>query len=371
MLTLQGNSSPALVCAVTDKGAALCGGLSHTVRVWDLTKADRSTRSLQPSGLLRGHKGAVRAVGQLADGRLYTGCDDGSLRLWHSSTHQPDAELQCGAAVFAVAQLSGLEGSLVTGSSDKLLRLWPLPPPRSSLAPPLTASDARFALEGHAGVISCLLPIPPLSDGRQRCVSGGVCGGMIVWDVSGGAVLRRLGQHGGAVTALAWSGGRLFSTSMDRSLREWDAESGALSRLISHAHAHWLTALLPLSDGTLLTAGADRSLRIWAGAGAADTVPLRELCRPVLAEEEEVVVESPVRRVLDVSSSAEDVREGAPAAGHPAPPADKEPPHASAPPLPLLVAAAVAALGLLVALSRLGRAKPARTAPPVVLHRRR
>jgi cytochrome c len=240
-------------------GRVLGGGLGASVRVWDLREAAAKGegRALQPCALLQGHKGAVRALGQLEDGRLFSGGDDGDVRLWAVASLAQAGRLSSGAPVFAVAQLR--TGGLVTGSADMLLRVWALPAAGVEVDQPL------LMLRGHEGVISSVLALSPQPDGSQRCVSAGLDGLILMWDCSGGgAPLRRFRGHTGSVTGLAPGGapGRIVSVSMDRTMREYDVEGGYAER-VCVGHSHWVNAALALRDGRVLTAGADRTLRFW------------------------------------------------------------------------------------------------------------
>ena len=60
---------------------------------------------------------------QLADGRIVTGCDDNSLRVWDITTGSCTQHLTGHTdGVPCVAQLA--DGRIVSGSQDKSLRVW-------------------------------------------------------------------------------------------------------------------------------------------------------------------------------------------------------------------------------------------------------
>lgn len=356
----------------------LGGGLGASVRVWNLA-ARADVASLAPSALLQGHRGAVRALGQLEDGRLFSAGDDGDVRLWEADSLAQAGRLRAGSPIFAVAQLR--DGSLAAGSADKLLRIWPLPPPGGAAqeAPP------PRQLAGHDSCVSSLLPLPS-RDGAPRCVSGDLSGALLMWDCLGCSVLRRFRGHTGAVTALAHGAHALsfLSVSMDRSVREWSCEGGFAER-VCLGHGHWVNAAVALRDGRVLSSGADRTLRLWArGAAAAETV----LSRPLAEGEEEEA--SPAWRASPAPGGPEPglgpepispVSLGAAmeaaAEGEAAPQAAPQAAPAALPlPLPLAAAAAVAAAALLAAaFARKGKGRGAAGSapppPPVVVHSRR
>jgi WD40 repeat protein len=74
---------------------------------------------------------------------------------------------------------------------------------------------------------------------------------------------RILRGHIGAVMAVALSGdgSRVYSGSIDGSIRVWDMKSGARANVVS-AHTSWVNSLA-LSGNSAASAGSDRSLRLW------------------------------------------------------------------------------------------------------------
>jgi hypothetical protein len=264
-LILAGHASPALCVAVLSDGRVLSGSLERVVRVWDLTSLDSGgaggVARLAPM-LLRGHADAVRAVGQLADGRLFSASDDGTLRLWGAGDGRPDAVLRApGAkAVLSAAQLP--DGQLLTGSADGTLRLWALPPPCRAGAAAATHSAPARVLCGHSGPVNALA-VPAAARDGARAVSGAADGDVRVWNVDTGACMRTLSGHKGSVTGVGvLPGGLLVSASMDRTVRVWDADVGSCERVLT-GHRHWINALLVLPEGRVVTASSDRTLRFW------------------------------------------------------------------------------------------------------------
>ena len=85
--SLRGHTAPVCsVAALPDGVRLLSGSLDKTARLWDV-EADKHAGGLLV--VLKGHTDAVRCVGTLPDGRLWTGSDDASLRLWVRLPHSP------------------------------------------------------------------------------------------------------------------------------------------------------------------------------------------------------------------------------------------------------------------------------------------
>jgi len=204
-----------------------------------------SRPSLTPPGAelarLEGHGGSV------PDGRLASGSDDETVRLWNLKTGAELARLEGrGGGVRALAVLP--DGRLASGSDDKTVRLWDLK----------TGTEVG-RLEGHGSRVHALAVLP---DGRLA--SGSYDMTVRLWDPKTGAELARLEGHGGGVRALAvLPDGRLASGYFfDKAIRLWDLKTGAeAGRLEGHGGAVRALAVLP--DGRLASGSSDRTVRLW------------------------------------------------------------------------------------------------------------
>ena len=96
-----------------------------------------------------------------------------------------------------------------------------------------------------------------------------------IWDARTGAMDALLKDHADSVYAVAYSpdGARLYSTGVDRSIKVWDARTGKpLFSFTGRAHNDTVYALAFSPDGSrLLSAGGDRVARMWTVGSDADT----------------------------------------------------------------------------------------------------
>ncbi|WP_086662275.1 TIR domain-containing protein [Lentzea kentuckyensis] len=137
------------------------GGADLMVRVWDL----RGGRMVHE---LAGHGGMVRAVEFAAQGRtLYSVAEDGALRKWDLATGSGTVVAQAPTQLTCLEFLD--EDSVVTGSSDGMLRQWRL-------------SDGACLREvdAHPSGVSSVVVTP---DGTL--VSGGLDGRIRRWSLPG------------------------------------------------------------------------------------------------------------------------------------------------------------------------------------------
>ena len=138
-------------------------------------------------------------------------------------------------AVLALCVLR--DGRLASGCSDGTIRLWDV------------ATGAETArLEGHAGWVTALCVLP---DGRLAF--SGSDHTIRLWDVIAGAEAARLEGHSGEVFALCvLPGSRLASASGDHTIRLWDVATGTETALLeADASIYCLTALSSGGSGWL------------------------------------------------------------------------------------------------------------------------
>lgn len=129
---------------------------------------------------------------------------------------------------------------------------------RSSIEPPTLAGPFQPNHHGYVWTLARLDEGTFASAGRDTTIR--------IWSNSG-APLRQLNGHGQSVLGLAvLEGKRLASVSRDRSMRIWDVESGECERVVP-THAGAVLTVATLSDGKIVTGGADAKIMLWENNG--------------------------------------------------------------------------------------------------------
>ncbi len=225
-------------------------GLDHAVTTQTVTSAQAALATpIHVARPLVGHSGAVNAVAFSPDGHtVATGSDDGTVRLWNTTTTNPLAVFTYGGAVNAVA-FTGDGRIVAAGGTDGTVRLWDT-----------TTHQLLGTLAGHSSVNAVAFSV----DGTT-VATGNADGTARIWDTRTGHPLATLTGHQGPVYAVAFSptGQTLATGGDDNTARLWNPVTGRTTAILSgHTGEVFGVAFSP--DGrTLVTGSADGTARLW------------------------------------------------------------------------------------------------------------
>jgi len=203
-----------------------------------------------PGGMLEmtlvGHTTGVQCVCALGDGRVASGADDGSIKIWNTETGQCDLTLS--GHKRWVSSLCVLGDRLVSGSMDNTastVKIWNIESGKCEL----TFTEGR-----HTGGVKSLCPI---GNDRVACV---YCYEIIkIFNISTGS-----GQ------LVPWQGSclcilrdiRFAMTASRNILKIWNMETDECVRELND-HTNWITSLCCLEDGRVISGCNDDTIKIW------------------------------------------------------------------------------------------------------------
>ena len=186
---------------------------------------------------LKGHTDNVRSL-TMHDGKLVSGSSDKTIRVW--DIEKGKVKVLKGHTGLVTTLLTR-KGKLASGSDDKTIRVWDIEKGKVKV------------LKGHTNWVRSF------TTHNGKLVSGGDDYTIRVWDIEEGKV-KVLKGHEGYVATLTTHDGKLVSGSWDNTIRMWDIEKGKVKVL--KGHTDWIEALTT-HDGKLVSGSKDHTIRAW------------------------------------------------------------------------------------------------------------
>jgi WD40 repeat protein len=273
------------LAASSNQRTIAVGHENGSISLWN-TKTKRQFHSLV------GHTGKVTCLKFSDDNQiLFSGSEDGTVRLWNLSDGNFIKSLNTHKGSVNGLEICYLRKLLITAGHDGVVRVWDLK--KSTLIRQILNHEApvptialnstgeitvcgthdgsiRFCHTLRGGIVKWLsahqTPVSALafSQDGQHFASGAVDGEVMVWGFPSGDRKTILPSVQSSINALAFSinGQLLYGADSSGQFLVWDIPSGALAAT-REAHSSKATALLPILEDRILTAGADGSIHQW------------------------------------------------------------------------------------------------------------
>ncbi|ABC83217.1 serine/threonine protein kinase with WD40 repeats [Anaeromyxobacter dehalogenans 2CP-C] len=231
----------------------VAGSQDGAAHVWRLGAAGPEIR-------LRGHRGGVAYAAFAPDGRhVITGGTDGTVRIWRADGEGTPVVLRGHTVIDGAPTPDGTR--VFTRGTDDVIRVWRTDDPRQ-----------RGQLVGHEALVDT---VEWTRDGT-RVLTASHDGTARLWPVHGGAALTVRDPGNVIHSADLDPTERTFVTSSeDRTVRVWDAATGALVRELRGHEGPVLSAAFS-PDGTLIASGSlDKTVRVWRADGTGTPLVFR------------------------------------------------------------------------------------------------
>ncbi|KAG0231962.1 hypothetical protein BGX31_005319 [Mortierella sp. GBA43] len=199
---------------------------------------------------LAGHDSDVNDIAFSAKGVIVSGSSDKTVRLWHVETGECFTTLTGHNDEVSGVAFSPQGDHVVSSSFDQTVRLWSL-----------DSGTCQRILNGQEqGVWSVAF-----SPSGHQIASGGDNKTLVLWDVESGTLHSTLSGHDGTVHSIVYSpqGQLIASGSDDDTVRLWDVESGTCQSILrGHFGSIRSVAFSPLSN-LIATGSRDNTIELW------------------------------------------------------------------------------------------------------------
>jgi len=229
--------------ALSRAGTIATGYEDGTVKLWNM-----ETR--EPSSDFKICDKEVLALSFSPDGQtLAAGCADGKIQLWNTRTQKPVTLNGHSGPVHSLVFSS--DGKLASGSEDKTVRVWSG-----------TTGQLLWTVDAHKDGIMAVA----FSSDAKKLASASKDKTVKLWDVSTAKELVTLVGHKSEVWAVAFSpDGKTVATG-SQDIKLWDPNTGQ-ERTTFTQHTSRVAAVAFSPDGkTLATGSWDKTVKLWFAA---------------------------------------------------------------------------------------------------------
>ncbi|KAJ3207877.1 hypothetical protein HDU67_007179 [Dinochytrium kinnereticum] len=208
LMTFTGHSD-FIKCLKIHTQILLSGSSDATLRSWD-------TSTGKTLSVCKGiHKRAVESITIDPDqGHVYSGSSDTTVRRWSLRGEKVEGGETVATHLTSVYGVTVCDEDLWSVSADKTAKRWSL-----------LTGKCDMTLE-HPDFVKCVTVIGPY------VVTGGRDENIRVWDIASGKCLNTIEAHFGEVSTMAVANLKLWTGSLDGTIRRWDFKDLATYRYV-------------------------------------------------------------------------------------------------------------------------------------------
>ena len=233
IVEVDGSSGDKVVTCMEMANSRVYAGCDDgTVRVHCAVTGDQKM-------LLSGHRGGVWCL-KVHGEVLITGSTDRTLSVWCASSGRKRGDLLGHSSTVRCVDV--YENYVVSGSRDGTLRIWDW-----------TSLSGIAMLSGHTDSVRAVKLVPVGTD--LWVVSGSYDATVRVWSVKRAEIVHVLRGHTGRVYTLAVINGFVYSAGQDGQVIQWNLHSGELVKKFDDAGSGLIGMLSWNEDVNVVTAG--------------------------------------------------------------------------------------------------------------------
>ncbi|XP_076684059.1 phospholipase A2 activator protein [Andrena cerasifolii] len=260
--SLFGHMSDVRAVATFPDGTIVSTSRDKTARVW---KPSGNGKDYVHAGTLKGHSNFVSSVCVIPPskqhplGLIVTGSNDKTICVYVADQLEPSNVIQAHRDTICKLRTGNKEGTFLSSSWDQSAKLWDT----SDLSKP------QLSLVGHTAAVWCVVDLA-----NGSIVTGSADKLVIVW-ARDGAVQHKLTGHTDCVRDIsALSNAEFLTCANDATVRHWNAALGTcLGRYCGHEN--YIYSIIARDNGTsVFTSGEDRTIRVWYNSEISQTIIL-------------------------------------------------------------------------------------------------
>ncbi|XP_057296387.1 F-box/WD repeat-containing protein 7-like isoform X2 [Hydractinia symbiolongicarpus] len=196
-----------------------------------------------------GHTQGVSCV-QFDNKRIVSGSSDKTIRVWDltSNSNKPVLTLVGHFGTVRCLQLNG--NQVISGSADATIKVWDL-----SVGSDWNMAACRVTMVGHLDTVRCL------QVDAEKVISGSYDNTLKVWDLKTGRCKLTLRGHSAGVLCVQFDDQKIVSGSSDNTIKVWNLLNGVcLATLRGHTDA---VTCLQFNQNRIISGSLDCTLKFW------------------------------------------------------------------------------------------------------------